>query len=133
MYSLFLMIAAGIFKAFLDLSAHGKPFWFMSKIKNDPNYYFQNKYNWWYTGRSSGNKWKNGHDDKDGEKFLGSSTVFVMFTDFWHLAQFFFLNTFILAIVLYEPLINGWADFLIYGVVMKSVFQLCYGRLLVKK
>ena len=32
------------------------------------------------------NKWKNG-DPKQGEAFLGSSTIFVCFTDGWHLAN----------------------------------------------
>lgn len=77
-------------------------------------------------------KYKNG-DPKQGEKFLGSSTVFVFLTDGFHLAQFFFLNTMILSIVLYEPLINWWADFLIYGVVMKTTFQIMYSKVLVKK
>ena len=39
------------------------------------------------------NKWKDG-DSKKGEKFLGSSTVFVMFADAWHLAQFFMFTFF---------------------------------------
>ena len=34
------------------------------------------------------NKWKN-KDYKQGEKFIGSSTVFVMFTDLWHLCHIF--------------------------------------------
>jgi len=128
MISAILMIAAGILKAFLDISAHGKPFWFMP-----PQHWFYPKYTWWYMDQSAGWKWKNGHDKTDGERFWGSSRLFVFLTDGWHLFQFVFLNTFILAIVLYEPMINWWADFLIYGVVMKGTFQLFYGSLLVKK
>lgn len=37
------------------------------------------------------NKWKNG-DPLQGERFLGSSTVFVFVTDPWHLAQFIRIN-----------------------------------------
>jgi hypothetical protein len=127
MISAILMIAAGILKAFLDISAHGKPFWFMENKMDS-------KYDWFYSDRSWGFKWKPLKElgEKPVELFLGSSTVFVFLTDGWHLFQFFFLNTLILAIVLYEPLINWWADFMIYAVVMKTVFQLCYGRLLVK-
>lgn len=128
MISLLLMILCGIFKSFMDISAHGKPFWFMPV-----QHWYYPKYNWWYMNQSAGWKWKNGKDKTDGEKFFGSSTFAVGLTDFWHLAQFFFLNTMIAAIVLYEPLINWWADFLIYGVVMKGTFQLFYGSLLVKK
>lgn len=35
---------------------------------------------------SSGNKWKHG-DRNLGEAFLGSSTIFVAFTDRWHAAN----------------------------------------------
>ena len=48
------------------------------------------------------NKWKNG-DPKQGERFLGSSTIFVGLTDAWHLSKLFhnltlFLGLFFLAI-----------------------------------
>jgi hypothetical protein len=130
MTTLFLMIAAGIFKAVMDtLQFHFFKSVFASKAKEPSQAIMEDRF--WNPELSWENKWKNG-DKAQGEKFLGSSTVFVFTTDAWHLFQFFFLNTMILAIVLYEPLINWWADFLIYAAVMKSVFQLCYGRLLVK-
>ncbi len=121
------MIFCGVFKAAMDLSAHGKPFWF---IKAYP--VLQKNYEWWYMDRSWTFKYKN-NDPSQGEKFLGSTSVFSFLCDGWHLFQFFFLNTMILSIVLYEPMINWWADFLVYAVVMKTVFQVCYGKLLVKK
>ena len=121
------MIAAGIFKAFLDISAHGKPFWFMFGTHHMAGW------DWWYMDRSAGLKWKNGKDKTDGEKFFGSSSFLVFTQDFWHLAQFFFLNTMILSIVLYKPMINWWADFMIYAAVMKTVFEICYKYILVKR
>lgn len=41
----------------------------------------------WYPGFSWMNKWKEGDPNK-GERFLGSSTIFVAFTDAWHLFKF---------------------------------------------
>lgn len=38
---------------------------------------------YWYPVFSWRNKWKNG-DPKQGERFLGSSTIFVGLTDAWH-------------------------------------------------
>lgn len=133
MISALLLILAGTAKAFMDISAHGKPFWFMSKNPIGIDHYLNKRYDWWYMDRSAGFKWKNGRDNTDGEKFFGSSGFLVFTQDLWHLAQFFFLNTMILAIVLYEPMINWWADFLIYGVVMKTTFEVMYSKILVKK
>jgi hypothetical protein len=132
MISIILVFLAGISKAFMDLSAHGKPFWFMSKDVIGIDHYLNKKYDWWYMDRSWPMKWKNG-DPKQGERFLGSSTVFVNLVDGWHLFQFFFLNLMIAAIVFYKPIINPWVDFVILAVVLKGTFQLFYGKLLVKK
>lgn len=133
MVSLVLVCLAGISKAFLDISAHGKPFWFMSKERWNVDYYECKKYDWWYMTRSAGMKWKNGEDSADGEKFWGSSTVFVSLVDFWHLAQFFFLNLMIAAIVFYKPIVNPWVDFIILAAVLKGTFQVNYKYLLIKK
>ncbi len=120
MQVIFLMIAAGIFKAIQDTIL----FHFTISILPKHDFFNQNM-SWKF-------KYKNG-DFTQGERFFGSTTFLVFLTDGFHLAQFFFLNTMILAIVLYEPLINWWADFLIYGAVMKGTFQLNYGYLLIKK
>jgi len=136
MITLFLMFAAGIFKAFMDISAHGKPFWFMDYTKPNglekQNYYLDSKNDWWYMGASWKMKYKN-NDPSQGEKFLGSTSVFSFACDGWHLFQFFFLNTMIAAIVLYEPMINWWADFLIYSFALKATFELNYKYILVKR
>lgn len=136
MISLILMILCGVFKTFMDISAHDKPFWFMEgsmKLDKDNSNYFGNrKFDWWYMDRSWRAKYKN-DDPSQGEKFLFSTGALSFLCDGWHLFQFFFLNTFILAIVLYKPMINWWADFLIYAVVMKGTFQLCYKYILVKR
>ena len=52
---------------------------------------FKNQQFW--DGRISWKKkWKNG-DKEQGEKFPGSSTIFVFSTDAWHLFQSIFLNS----------------------------------------
>lgn len=53
----------------------------------------------WNPAISWRNKWENG-DPAQGERFLGSSTVFVWLTDGWHLMQFIMLSCFQLAIAL---------------------------------
>ena len=44
------------------------------------------------------NKWKNGNAE-EGEAYPGSSTVFVLFTDAWHLFQFLMFSCFNLIIL----------------------------------
>ena len=75
-------------------------------------------------------KWKNGLR-ANGEAFWGSSRWFVLFTDFWHLSQAIFLLLMFLAIVLYSPVINWWADFLIMRLIFGAVFELFYGKVFV--
>ena len=67
--SIIFSLLSGLSKSICDLSEE-------NKMKGNPNYWIKNK--------SWVNKWKNG-DPKQGEKFIGSSTVFVIFTDAWHL------------------------------------------------
>jgi hypothetical protein len=133
MISIILVCLAGVAKAFLDISAHGKPFWFMGETW-DGNFkgYLSPKFDWWYMDRSHGYKWKNG-DKLQGEKFLGSSTVFVFLTDFWHLAQFFLYSLLFLAMVNYKQIVNPVVDFLILNATLKCTFQLFYGKVLVRK
>jgi len=75
-------------------------------------------------------KWKNG-DYKQGERFWGSSTIFVRFTDFWHLMKsaswtFLFGAMAILAG-------NTWKQrglyFLIFYVSFTMVFELFYSQI----
>ena len=56
------------------------------------------KSKWWTMEDSWRNKWKNG-DPKQGEAFLGSSTVFVFTTDAWHFFQMIMLTAFCIAAV----------------------------------
>lgn len=49
------------------------------------------------------NKWKN-NDEAQGEKFPGSSTVFVFLTDGRHLFKMLFLTSIFSAVILYQPI-----------------------------
>jgi len=127
MQSLILVCLAGVAKAFMDISAHCKKFWFMGETW-DGNFkgYLSPKFDWWYMDRSAGFKWKNGKDKTGGEKFFGSSTVFVSLVDGWHLFQFFFLNLMIAGVVFYKPIVNPWVDFVILSATIKVTFEIIY-------
>lgn len=105
-----LLLAASQFKAVADAIAHGGdindwgPFWSQSSWRR---------------------KWKNG-DPKQGEKFFGSSTVFVMFTDAWHLFTFLFdwsKNAAIIICVYHLARFYGVAPSkTIVGIILAAVF-----------
>ena len=76
---LVLFIFAGMLNAIMDI---------IEKQFNQSKFVYFFKYRHWLNPLLSWkNKWKNG-DRSQGERFLGSSTVFVMFTDFWHFVKF---------------------------------------------
>lgn len=85
----------------------------------------QNKlklYNWINPYYSWRNKWKNGKKE-DGEKFLGSSTIFVFVTDAWHLMQFIQLNTlFIFAFTFYD-----FKESFLFNLLYLSLYRVIYG------
>lgn len=65
------------------------------------------------------NKWRKG-DPAQGERFWGSSHIFVFLMDGWHTVKFIWILHLIVAILVYQPLCPFWyADaailFFIYG------------------
>lgn len=81
------------------------------------------------------NKWKNGNPD-EGERFFGSSTIFVMFTDFWHLLDF--MQIVLLVLISYANLdypILGYGIFNIitYLIVILVTFELFFSYFLEKR
>lgn len=64
------------------------------------------------------NKWKN-RDVKQGEAYWLSSTVLVFTTDLWHLAQMIMITSFLVAIVVYDPLVHWGVDFNVFGLSME--------------
>jgi hypothetical protein len=79
----------------------------------------------WYPSFSWMNKWKNG-DPKQGERFLGSSTIFVGLTDAWHTFKLLhnlsiFLGLFFIAISQVTIL---WMFF--YFIIARIIFGLSF-------
>lgn len=109
MISTVFIIFTAIFKSIQDLQAHGK-----LGISNA-----------WFTTQSWQLKWKDG-DPENGERFIGSSTVFVLLTDAWHFFGMLRNVSMILAIVLYVPVWSWWLDGLVMWVLHNVVFEACY-------
>jgi len=80
-------------------------------------YSFGNQF--WDNSVSWANKWKN-KDPKQGELFIGSSTIFVTFMDGWHLVKFVWVIHIFAAIVFYSPI----TDYLIIDILL---YYLIYG------
>lgn len=81
--------------------------------------------NFWNPEVSWRNKWKNG-DKEQGPKFIGSSTVFSLFTDGWHLAQSGFLFSMVGAIVFYKPVFGQVLDFVLLSICFRVFFECFY-------
>ena len=79
------------------------------------------------------NKWKWDGTRKIGEKFFGSTTIFVFVTDLWHLSKFFMLLFITGAVVFYHPIFNWWADLLLIYSIFTVTFELFYSKILIKK
>lgn len=107
-----LFALAAIFKAVMDkLQFHyDKSRWW-------------NKGKWWNPAESWQLKWKNG-DEKQGERFWLSSTVFAWLTDAWHFFQMLFLSCLQLAVAL--SLAQGWVSCLIWFFGLKVLFSLTF-------
>jgi len=113
MLSLFFVILAGICNSIMDtvqFRYHSIRF----KKLNE---------RWWDPKISWHNKWKNG-DPEQGEKYFGSSTFLILFTDAWHFVQSLMILCFSLAIVLYSPMTIVWIDAIIYYIVFGLIFEL---------
>lgn len=130
MISLILMCLAGICKAIQDtlqFHFHESVFYGAGRL-----IFWNPEVIWKY-------KYKNG-DPKQGERFFGSSTIFVFATDGWHL--FGMINHFLIvaAIVLYSPIttikikvLSVLMDFLIIKIAHQSVFHAFYTWIFSKK
>ena len=88
------------------------------------------------------NKWKNNSNSLDGEKFPGSSTVFVWTTDLWHFTQSFMITFFILGGISYgnglvsifeNDLVNMLIDFSIFKISFSITFELFWSVFLEKR
>jgi hypothetical protein len=132
MLSILFLSLAGICNAIMDsILFH----WDKSIFKGS-------KLEWWANPEVSyKNKWKNHSNSEDGEKFPGSSTIFVFITDLWHFAQSFMITFFVLGVLLYDgivvikgyPLVSLLIDFVILKGVFSLTFELFWSKILKKK
>ena len=132
MLSILFLSLAGICNAIMDsILFH----WDKSIFKGS-------KLEWWANPEVSyKNKWKNHSNSEDGEKFPGSSTIFVFITDLWHFAQSFTITFFVLGVLFYDsivvikgyPLVSLLIDFVILKGVFSLTFELFWSKILKKK
>jgi hypothetical protein len=132
MLSILFLSLAGICNAIMDsILFH----WDKSIFKGS-------KLEWWANPKVSyKNKWKNHSNSEDGEKFSGSSTIFVWVTDLWHFAQSFMITFFVLGALFYDgivvikgyPLVSLLIDFIILKSVFSLTFELFWSKILKKK
>lgn len=108
----------------------------------DKSIFKGSKLEWWANPEVSyKNKWKNHSNSEDGEKFPGSSTIFVFITDLWHFAQSFMITFFVLGVLFYDsivvikgyPLVSLLIDFVILKGVFSLTFELFWSKILKKK
>jgi hypothetical protein len=122
MISLILMLLAGIFNAIMDVLD------FHYDISIFTSWHNQN---WINPVISWRNKWKNG-DPNQGERFFGSSTIFVFITDLWHFCKFLMMISVCCAIVFYNPLIFWWTDIIFLLTIYSIVFEIFFSKILIK-
>lgn len=98
----------------------------------DDSVFKGSKLDWWANPEVSyKNKWKNNSNSSGGEKFPGSSTIFVWVTDLWHFAQSFMISFFVLGALFYGDGIinyfdNNWFNIFIDFIILKSAFSLTF-------
>jgi len=125
--AILLLVLAHVAKATVDIITH-----------QEGNNIFE-KWGAFYDARTS---WKRKYKDYDAgdlrPRFLGSTTVLVLFTDFWHLADSVYLTAYLMGGVLlgYWLMPAGpWVMLLAVAAVKAGgggVFQFCYRAFRVK-
>ncbi len=123
MISIILFVFAAILNAITDVLDFHYSKSIFTKCKNSQ---------WINPALSWKNKWKNG-DPNQGEKFLGSSTIFVFVTDLWHLCKFLMMLLIVFAIVFYSVLFSWWIDLIILFAIYFLIFELFFSKIFVKR
>ena len=118
-----LSIISGFSKAICDLSEEGKLKFY--------------KKTFWLKELSWVNKYKN-NDPKQGAKFLGSTTIFVMFTDAWHLFGFIMRVTFGISFIIVGYLAGEVSLYYLFGalinyIVFIGIFHIFHTYKILKK
>jgi len=133
MWSLILSLFAGVSNALMDLSSENR---FNKKSLNKSEISHQK----WKQPKEAGKKmWYHISKPRYIEAFPYSSTLFVLFTDFWHKMQSLMLALFSMAIVLYEPvftfeftLLEILVNFILLRMSYGIGFEALYKRLKLK-
>ena len=110
-----LILVAAISNALMYLSSEGRLY-----SKN------VNLYRWLNKELSWRFKYEK-HDPRWGEKFPGSTTIFVFLTDGWHLFQFIFHTCWQTAIAIQFE--RWFISFVVIKVVFGVLFQIIYSRI----
>jgi len=115
------MSLAGMCEAVMDSLQH----FYDGSVFKSPKF----NENWWNPNDSWKNKWKDRNPDM-GERFLGSSTVFVFVTDAWHFFKFLSTTLITLAIVLclFVSFKNGMSTFkaIMLFLIIKAVWRISF-------
>jgi len=125
MITAILFVLAGFFNSIMDIINSRWNVSVFSKIKNPKIIKCINPFSWQ-------NMWKNG-DYKQGEKFLGSSTIFCWLTNLWHFSKTMMIVCLCLGAIFYKPIYNLYIDPLILFLCFTLTFQLFYGKIWIKK
>lgn len=123
MISIILLVLAGICNACMDVVQFHFSLSLFSRLKNQE---------WINPKISYKNKWNYESGFIKGEKFFGSSTIFVFVTDLWHFAKALMLLLIMLAIVFYQPMFKWYFDIIILYASFTITFELFYSKILVK-
>lgn len=121
---IFLIILAGLFNACMDVLSKNRYFdSIFVKWK-----FFKKYQNFLNPLTSASNKWKNG-DNKQGEKFLGSSTFLVWLTDGWHFCKTCMLLCFAISLCINTIIISIFLDWFIYLIIFGCSFEFFFRKL----
>ena len=104
-------------------------------FRYDRSVFKDSKHKQWLDPRISHvNKYKNGLKDQ-GEKFFGATTVFVMFTDAWHMLDFIKLQCIIISssLIMSLSLLYTLIIYLILSILGAGVFNVLYDYVLLSK
>lgn len=123
MLSLILIFLAGVCNSIMDVLSFRYEISRFDKLENDK---------WFNPSISWKNKWKDG-DSKKGERFLGSSTVFVFLTDAWHFFKTLMLLLIAVSIIFYKPMINSYIDIIIIYGTFTVTFELFWSKIWIKR
>lgn len=136
--SIALFIFAVIPYAIKELQAHGKlkwmtsyngGFWSIDSWKNKYKKHHLKNVDYYDMLQPTNNWYYRFFKIKHKERFPGSATIFVTFTDGFHLMQFLFKLFLIASLVMYKEIIKPIPDFIIYFGIWQLVFTIVYKEL----